>query len=136
MIDIEGDYHFYGWGPYLDLDIHKVMADGTFDGRLLDWDPLLVDVPFAEEQARATVIHGSFDAATNKVQFSDGGSPGETLFTAVFMGYVIPTLAGGQTSALAGTWSAQRLSYGPGRTFNGVVYDNGGWYASIHDSPW
>ena len=123
MVDIEAGYFFYGREPYQELHIHKVMTDGTFAAELIDLDKT------------ATVVHGSYDAATNKVQFSVGGSPGETLFTKFFKGFVILERYGVHTAAIAGTWSEQRLSFGPARTFNGVVYDNGGWFAQVHSSP-
>jgi len=114
MAEISGDYGFHGRDPYVRISI-SAMADGTLDGLLV------------EDETSSSPVHGTYDAASSRVTFSEGATPGVTLLNTFFKGFAI-TDANDEVVALAGTWTHQRLSYS-GLTFNGVVYDNGGWYA-------
>ena len=116
MANIEAGYAFHGRDPYAHLNVTRVMDDGTIDAELFDAEGV------------ATKVYGTYDAATNRVSFSEAATPAEELLNTFFKGFAILD-ASGNAVALAGTWTEQRLSYGPGLIFNGVVYDHGGWYA-------
>src|SRR5258708_37876159 len=116
MANITGSYAFHGSG-YTGLEIVAVSSgSGTLDAVLID------------AQFNKTTIHGTYDAANNKIDFNDASFPGLVLNTIFFTGFAIVDPGTGEVIALAGTWGETIFHFDPSRKLVRVQRKNGAWY--------
>ncbi len=120
MADISGTYQIHGRSDYSALEIVSVSGSGALDASLID------------PQSDKVTIHGTYDAATNKIDFNDATFPGNVLFTTFFTGFAIID-GTGAVVALAGTWRELSLTFDVSRRVVAHIHhDNGLWYADNH----